>query len=225
MSFLSFYQKLPTLNQVPSFYIPGYTESLKTFKGVRVIPDLSFLEGFPPQFTSFLKTTFLPLYFVPLYIGENVYGFTLKGLKKMTPSFTTIPILPGQSEIKPGQTVILSEGFKDVYLFRVMGIPALPCLTSIPSSAVLKYLAKIDCSVIFIPDNDEYQNKHILKFQKTVSIIQSPLKYEIFNLRGCKDLGGFFDSESERAQSLINFKIVQNLLEGRDLSKRLQNIT
>ncbi len=224
MSFLSFYQKLPTLSQMPSFYVPGYTESLKTFKGVRVVPDLSFLEGFPRKFMSFVQTTFFPFYFIPLYLGENVYGFTLKGTQKMTPNFTTIPILPGQSEVEPGQTVILSEGFKDVYLFRIMGIPALPCLTSVPPAAVLKYLSKINCSVIFVPDNDKHQNSHILKFQKTVASIRCPLKYEVFSLKGCKDLGGFFDSESERVQSLINFKVIQNLLRGRSLSKGLQNI-
>ncbi len=173
---------------------------------------------------GFLKTTFLPSYFIPLYIGENVYGFALKGTKKMTPNFFTVPILPGQSEVKAGQTVILSEGFKDVYLFRVMGIPALPCLTSVPSAAVLKYLSKMGCSVLFIPDNDEHRNKHILKFQKTVASLNSPLKCEVFNLKGCKDLGGFFDSESERAHSLLNFKIIQNQLKGQALSKRLQNI-
>ncbi len=224
MSFLSFYQKLPSINEFSSFYVPGYTESLKTFKGVRVIPDVSFLGGFPTQFMGFLQTTLLPLYFIPLYIGENVYGFALKGIKKMTPNFFTVPILPGQSEIESGQTVILSEGFKDVYLFRIMGIPALPCLTSVPSAIVLKYLSKLNCSVLFIPDNDEHRNSHILKFQRTVSSIQAPLKYEIFNLMGCKDLGGFFDSESERTQSLINFKVVQNQLRGQALSKRLRNL-
>lgn len=214
MSFLSFYQKLPTIDQFP-FYIKGYTEALKTFKGVRVIPNASFLTDFPSQFHSFAFSTSFPSYFLPLFMGENCYGFVLKGpTKKRTPQFSTVPLLPGLNEVKPNSIVLLCEGFKDVYLLRMMGLTALPILTAVPSQGVLRYLARLRCRVIFVPDNDETRETHILSFEKVISSLQTALHYSVFHITGTKDLGGVFDSENDRTWALFNAKVLYNEVQG-----------
>lgn len=190
MNLLEFYSSLPTLEQVSSFYVPGYTEALKTYLGVRVIPDATFLDGLDQDDVKYLKSCSFPVYFIPLMLGNNCYGYVLKGREKRTPRKHTKNVFPGQCQVLPNEPVCLVEGIKDSYLLRALKIPTIPMLTSEPCDELLSYFEQHHCPVIFIPDNDIYREQFIKAFKNKISTKKIP--YYVYKLEVVKDLGDYF---------------------------------
>lgn len=211
MTLLEFYSSLPTLEQMPGFYVPGYTEALKTFPGVRVIPDPSFVEGMGKADSIYLLSNQLtwPRYFIPLMLGNNCYGYVLKGREKRTPRRHTKNVFPGQTEVVSRDVVCLVEGIKDAYLLRAIGIHCIPMLTSEPCKELLVYLETKQCQLVFIPDNDQYRDNFIESFKKSISNFEIP--YFIYKLEVVKDLGDFFLPELRDA-ALQNAKKIHKIV-------------
>lgn len=208
MTLLELYSSLPTIEQVPSFYVPGYTESLKTYTGVRVIPDPSFIDGVSKVDLTYLKSVGFPCYFIPLMLHNNCYGYVLKGREKKTPRRHTKNVFPGQTEVTENDVVCLVEGFKDSYLLRKIGIHAIPMLTSEPCKELLTYLETYHCRLVFIPDNDQFRSNFIESFKKSISNFEIP--YFIYKLDGVKDLGDFFLPEL-RDLALVQAKKIRKI--------------
>jgi hypothetical protein len=160
----NFYQSLPRPGDVPGFYIHGYTEALKYFSGVRVVPHSTFIEGTDAmQFKRyFMALKSLPVYFIPIFQERKTYGFVLKsGAVKFTPKFCTCELLPGCERVKDRDTVFMAEGIKDVGPLLMAGYKAVPMLTAIPSVGLLKRFKGMGCKVVIIPDCDTHLREHV----------------------------------------------------------------
>lgn len=209
MTLLEFYTSLPTLEQMPGFYVPGYTEALKTFTGVRVIPNPSFVDGLSKEDEKYLLSRQLgwPRYFIPLILGNNCYGYVLKSYVKRTPRRHTKNVYPGQELIKQGDVVCLVEGIKDAYILRALKLQAIPMLTSEPCDELIDYLEMLQCKLVFVPDNDDYRGTFIKSFREKISSKKIP--YYIYKLEGVKDLGDYFLPELREAAMLQAKKILR----------------
>jgi hypothetical protein len=190
-----FYTVLPTIAEMPSFYVRGYTESLKLFTGVRVVPSVDFLTEVPYELRANFHKVGFPCYFIPIIDKQNCYGFVLKGVKKFTPVFCTNFRMPGLELVKPQDTVCIVEGFKDAYLLLASGIPTLPSCKAMVSKKMLSYLQSIHCRVLFIPDNDKNKQKFSEGFIRLAKMVR--IAYKVFDLQDVGDLGEFFDDPSQ----------------------------
>ena len=208
MQLLEFYESLPSLEMVPQFYVKGYTEALKTYRGVRVIPDMSYIEGLPKTHKDYLKAAGFPCYFIPHIKNNYLYGYTVKSYGKRTPrkEVSGYNYLPGYEDVKEGSTIVFVEGIKDSYLPRTAKLLTLPmCTSSIPTN-LLRELAAIHCRIIYCPDNDEHRNNSIVNLTKKLNTESFRIPMEVFYLQGIKDFGEFFDSPAQRAQALSEVK-------------------
>ncbi|MCL2129052.1 MAG: hypothetical protein FWH35_01695 [Treponema sp.] len=198
MVFRDFFSALPLLHQVDPyrFYVPGYSEALSLFSDVRVVLDESWLSGVPSDLQDYFFITNFPCFFIPIFTGKNCYGFVLKGFRKETPRFCTNMLLPGCERIKGGELVVLCEGMKDCFvpLYVSKGLPVVvvPLLTSVPSRDFLGFLKSMNCSVLFIPDNDERRGNHTARFYELIGSVG--IMGSVYNLNpSFKDFGDVFN--------------------------------
>lgn len=206
----------PAIDQdiVSQFYIPGYTESLRLFSEVRVIPSLEWLDsGVSEELKSYFIKAGFPCYMVPIFRERSCYGFVAKSFGKMTPRFCTNEFIPGCERVKGGETVVFVEGFKDAYipLVACRGLPVvvLPMLTALPRKALLGWLKGMGCRVVLVPDNDEHFSGHSARFSELCGSVQVP--GSIFRLSGVKDFGDFFES-GQRASALQEAKRLRSFI-------------
>lgn len=191
------YLSLPTLEQYPQFYVPGYTESLKTYTGVRVVPDQSFVEGVASPHRMYLTHMQYPYYFIPVRKGNNCYGYVLKSQEKRTPRLVSNFFLPGYEDVQDNSIVCCAEGFKDTYLLRAAGIPCFPMLTAILTESLLSDLVARHIHLLFIPDNDSHRDHTKQQLEKKAKSVK--LSYSVYDLSMVKDLGDFFLPELRSA--------------------------
>jgi hypothetical protein len=221
-----FYESLPSLSAVSSFYIPGYTEALSFFSGVRVIPHSSFIEG--TDMMVFKKYFFalkaLPVYFIPIFRKRKCYGFVLRGAEvKFTPRFCTNFLLPGCERIENGDIVFIVEGLKDSGPLLMLGVKTIPCLTSAPSVELLRWLKLKNCKVYIIPDWDEHLKEHVQVIRERLQEagyveFRKDFFIHILAQRGVKcDLGDFFCPVHSSEQGLAIFNIRQIISKVKEL--------
>jgi hypothetical protein len=215
---LSFYQSLPSIEAVSNFYIKGYTESLKLFSGVKVVPHSDFIESSDAkQFSKlFFAIRQLPCYFVPIFVGRSCYGFVLRSAaEKFTPRFNTSlnRYVPGCEGIQAGDTVFMCEGFKDCGPLRLLGLKAIPFLTAVPTLELLKWLKTLNCKVVIIPDNDTHRDTHVQQIAKRFKDSGFVNKQDWFwyPLSGVKDTGEFFDSREKAHEVVFHLKKIVKL--------------
>jgi len=212
MGFRDFFSTLPLLSQVNPyrFYIEGYTEALKLFSDVRVVLGEDWLTGVPYDLQDYIYKVHFPCYFIPIFQGSDCYGFAVKGFSKFTPRFCTNYLLPGCEHIMGGELVILVEGFKDTYLplLACKGLPVvvIPMLTSIPSKEFLGDLHSMGCSVLFVPDNDEFKQDHSSRFFELSGKVG--VKAYRYDISGIEDFGDFFNP-ALRSTALEQAKVLR----------------
>jgi len=198
VGFRDFFSTLPLISQVDPyhFYINGYTESLKLFSDVRVILNEEWLGGLPFDLQDHVYKVNFPCYFVPIFRGSDCYGFVVKGFTKSTPRFCTNFFLPGCEKIQGHEVVILVEGFKDAYLpmlaCKDLPVVVLPMLTAVPSKELLCFLHSMNCSVVFISDNDAHRHNHVARFFELCG--KEGIKASRFDTFEIEDFGDFFNS-------------------------------
>jgi hypothetical protein len=207
---------IPTIDQVlvSQFYIPGYTESLRIFSEVRVVPSGDWLEGVSEIFKSYFIKVGFPCYLVPIFQGGACYGFVVKSFGKFTPRFCTNDLLPGCERLRGGEVVIFVEGFKDCFcpMLACKGLSAvvLPMLTALPGRALLGRLKSLGCRVVFVPDNDENFLDHVARFSELCG--REQIGGSVFCLEGIKDFGDFFGSLDGRAAALREAKRLRRFI-------------
>lgn len=194
MKLREFYESLPPMSALPNFYIRGYTEALRYYTGVRVVPDISFCEGVPSRYRFYLDSVPAPFYFVPIIRGNNCYGFLLKSMEKRTPRYCTDCYLPNYDLVRDGDTVVFVEGIKDSCLPLSLGLVTLPMCTSSVSAPLLEDLASRDCKAVYCPDNDKGRDGFVAAFRKKVSRV--PIEFAVFPLSRVKDFGDWFSDDA-----------------------------
>lgn len=217
MGFRDFFSNLPLVSQVPrqQFYVEGYTEAFSLFSDVRVVMTEEWLSGVPSDLKDYFFRVRFPCYFVPIFKGDECFGFVVKGFSKETPRFCTNMLLPGCERITGGEVVVFVEGFKDCYvpMMAVRGLPVVvvPMLTAVPSREFLGYLKDLHCSVVYVPDNDEYRRDHSARFFELCGKV-GILSHE-FLASGFKDFGDFFRRGSREAV-LLEGKRLRDVIKG-----------
>ena len=223
MNLRDWFTTLPLLSQVNKyqFYIPGYTEALSLFSEVRVVMGEDWISGVPSDLQQHFYKVKFPCYFIPIFVGENCYGFVLKGFSKTTPRFCTNLLLPGCEKIKGGEIIVLVEGIKDCYIpmLACKGLPVvvIPLLTSVPSLGLLEFLRDAGCRVLYIPDSDDHVSNHKARFFELCG--KAGIKSGFYELPSngsvCafKDYGDFF-SPNLRTLVLNDAKRLRSYLQG-----------
>ena len=206
-----FYTSLPTLEQVDFSKIDNlsspYLQCFKQYKGVRVLPDESYVPTVPGPLQAFVDKVRIPCYVMPLYIKDQCYGFLLRSvhppqgdLYKMTPRFCTLPfLLPGVSDIKKGDTVYIQEGLKDSFLLRHKGLKTISMMSSGIGESVYKLLSQLNCKVVITPDYDEEAQWLIFVESFIKQCVKYKIPYRIHKLSLVNDLGQFFDGKPKEA--------------------------
>ena len=125
MPSLQFYQSLPEMGAFPDFYMEGYTEALQLIKGVRVVPNSTFVEDLSKDYRDMFNLVGYPSYYVPIKVGKEHYGFTLKGSKtKKNPHFSLwLNMFNIEAIYADSPYLFVVEGIKDAYLWLYYGLP------------------------------------------------------------------------------------------------------
>jgi hypothetical protein len=212
------YAQLPKMDDVPvqRFYVPGYTEALRMYKGVRIVLDVSWLTGLEESLKAYFIEAGFPCYFIPICVQHDCYGFVVKSFGKRTPVFCTTFYRPNMEFVTKESVVCMVEGIKDSYILLKAGLTVVPTLASIPSKAVLEFYRDLGCRVVFIPDHDEHEQDFISQFQVKCSKLTPRLgRYSIFTMEGPVglDFGDFFKPEC-RLLVLANAKRLVQTVRG-----------
>ena len=221
MAFRDFFSALPLLNQVNRyhFYIPGYTEALSHFSDVRVVLSEEWLSGVHYDLQDYFFKVNFPSYFIPIFQKNDCYGFVVKSFSKMTPRFCTNALLPGCERIQGGELVVLVEGFKDsmipMMVSKDLPVVVVPMLTAIPSRELLGYFKQMECSVLYIPDNDSRIGEHSARFSELIGSVG--VRGSIHKITKIKDFGDCFVANDSIHRAVLE--------EGRTLRGVLKSLT
>jgi hypothetical protein len=197
----SFYLSLPNQDQF-SIHIPYYTDVLHRYSYVRVIPDLSFVEGFvdAEYLKAFHKVSY-PCYYIPIK-KDNVHWVRCFNFEDI---------------FRSDRVIVLVEGMKDAYIFLLNNIPAIAYLTSFPSQDLLDLLILMGKFIIFIPDNPviDFAGKNAGDKFKEVMQFKKYQHYFVFNnyVGNIKDFGDWF-LEEKREAAEKSFIFIKNFIRG-----------
>jgi hypothetical protein len=86
-----------------------------------------------------------------------------------------------------------------------------PLLTALPGKELLQMLARMGCSAVLVPDNDEHTGNHLARFYELCG--KCGIKGSSFRLSQVKDFGDFFNPEF-RTVSLSEAKRLREFLVG-----------
>jgi hypothetical protein len=221
----NFYLSLPKQGQV-RIEIPYYTDVLKGFNYVRVIPDISFIEGcsIPLEYRNAFYKISYPAYYVPIK-RENVHwGFILKGKDKHTPSYTNwLRCFNFDDLFRDEGCIVMVEGMKDAYIFLENGIPVIAYLTSFPAKDLIDLAISRGKFIVFCPDNPviDLAGKNAGdKFKKYMELIgyKSFLVFNVYH-GDIKDFGDYFILD-KREMVLRSFDVLKGLLLLREVFKK-----
>ena len=185
------------------------------FSGTRVILSEEWISGVPVDLQSYFFRVHFPCYFLPIFKGSDCFGFVVKGFSKETPRFCTNMLLPGCERINGGEVVVFVEGLKDSYLpikaLKDLHAVVVPMLTAVPSRELLGFLKGMNCSVLYVPDNDNYRQDHAARFFELCG--KAKIFCSVFDLAGFKDFGDFFQ-ECYRDAALLEGKRLRETVKG-----------
>lgn len=227
----TFYASLP--KELPGFYIRGYSEALRFVRGVRVIPDASYIRYVPPEFQYHFNVVdprtnqglTYPAYYIPIKVGPLHYGFVLKSpSSKLTPGeswWSGFKMVGLEALDDPRPYIVVTEGIKDSFLFWRHGLPAAAALTSTVSTAFLLEAKARKKWILYAGDNDEAGHANFDP-DKPSSLLHRAAREKVevvpfFPTLG-KDWGEIFDhgvSKDGIEARLQEFRSVYTILEQR----------
>lgn len=201
---LMFYKMLPLMEDLPEFYVPGYTETLKLVPGTRIVPNEDFIEDLADVHKLNFRVTGFPCYYIPIKRKREHFGYILKSQQKRNPHYSNwLNIFNLDAIYDSRKTLFVTEGIKDTYLFLKYKLPVIACLTSTLSEDVFVELKKQQKRVIFIPDNDSIGKEQGPRFFRKAS--SKGIKSSVFLIKGHKDFGDWFDYPDNQKLVTENF--------------------